>query len=274
MLLYSLILAVISINTNVNGGPTCSSMEPMCTFDGLSFSAIHHNGSFAATGPFYKCLSTQPDPAWFYLEISTAGDIHMKLEAAHDIDFIIYGPYSDKASAQGKCGTLGNPSDEVTDCSFLPTQIESVDIFNATVGEVYVMLITNYAKVTQDISLVSLSMSTGATDCAIVPTKNPTTVTSAPTAGQQDQAPTTPPVPTHEPTPRPTEVSILVQLKDKADNGSMYVGIGIGIGITCVFCICFGLVLYFAAIKPKISSHQYVQANVVSDTGTENLNLI
>eukprot|EP01083_Nonionella_stella_P046269 123866_1 len=197
MLLYSLILAVISINTNVNGGPTCSSMEPMCTFDGLSFSAVHHDGSFAATGPFYKCLSTQPDPAWFYLEISTAGDIHMKLEAAHDIDFIIYGPYSDKASAQGKCGTLGNPSDEVTDCSFLPTQIESVDIFNATVGEVYVMLITNYAKVTQDISLVSLSMSTGATDCAIVPTKNPTTVTSAPTA-----------LPSTVPTPTPTEATL------------------------------------------------------------------
>ena len=93
----------------------------------------------------------------------------MNLFAPQDIDFIIWGPFPDLATAQSQCGNLGNggAGSNVVDCSYSSTNNEFPDILGAQVGEVYVMLITNYANSVQDLTLTQVG-GTGATDCNIV----------------------------------------------------------------------------------------------------------
>lgn len=151
---------------NVN----CDEMEPICTDAGLSFTANSGvaNANVLDPGNNYGCLSSQPNPTWYYFEIATAGNIDMSLFAPSDIDFIIYGPFPDLAAAQAGCGTNGTAGGApIVDCSYSATNNETPSIPNAQVGEVYVMLITNYANTVQDVTL-SQTGGTGSTDCSIV----------------------------------------------------------------------------------------------------------
>lgn len=165
------------------GGTNCSNPEPICTQQGLSFSA-NANGQPASTvnpGNNYDCLLTTPNPSWFYLEISQAGDIIMSLSAPQDIDFIIYGPFPNLQTAINNCGSYTNIVPNIGDpflcgvfglcdaygCSYDPTANETPGIPNAQVGQVYIMLVTNYANTVQQITLTQTG-GTGATDCSIL----------------------------------------------------------------------------------------------------------
>jgi len=159
-----LLISVILLHTNVfsQGGSSCAQMEPICTDIGANFTA--GTGTTSQSGVNYGCLSTQPNPSWYYFEIGVSGNIDMNLYANSDIDYAIWGPFSSLAAAQGSCGSgLGSP----IDCSYSPTEDEYPSISGAVVGQVYVMLITNYASVVQDITLVKVGGS-GATNCSIV----------------------------------------------------------------------------------------------------------
>lgn len=160
-LLLLLILAVPFLGSAQ--GVNCADMDPICTDQGASFTA--NTGTTAEVGNDYGCLLTQPNPSWYYFEISNAGAIDMSLSAPSDIDFIIYGPYPNLAAAQGDCGTLD--ASDIVDCSYSASATEAPSIPNAQVGEVYIMLITNYANTIQNVSLTQTG-GTGATDCSVV----------------------------------------------------------------------------------------------------------
>ena len=157
-----LIFILIAPFFGMSQGVNCADMDPICTDVGASFTA--NTGTTAEAGNDYGCLGTQPNPSWYYFEVATNGNIDMSLTAPSDIDFIIWGPYADLTAAQANCGTLGG--NEV-DCSFSSTNNETPSIPGAIAGEVYIMLITNYANVTQNISLTQTG-GTGSTDCSIV----------------------------------------------------------------------------------------------------------
>jgi gliding motility-associated-like protein len=148
------------------GNEDCDQMEPICTDAGLSFTA--QTGVSIEPGNDYGCLFSQPNPTWYYFEIATAGDIDMNLFAPSDIDFIIWGPFTDLTEAVSYCGQMGvSPNAPEVDCSYSGTNNEFPVIPNTQVGEVYVMLITNYASVVQDVTLSQVG-GTGATDCDII----------------------------------------------------------------------------------------------------------
>ncbi|UKN02503.1 gliding motility-associated C-terminal domain-containing protein [Paracrocinitomix mangrovi] len=169
--LFSTLLVGASVSSIAQGNVACVDMEPICTDAGLNFTANAGGGNVLTTQPGnnYGCLGYSPNPTWYYLEISQSGAINMNLWAPQDIDFIIWGPFTDLATAQGQCGNLGNggAGQSVIDCSYSSTNNEFPDIPNAVVGEVYVMLITNYANSVQDLTLTQVG-GTGATDCSIV----------------------------------------------------------------------------------------------------------
>ncbi len=155
-------------------GPTsCLGMDPICTDDGLSFTATSNGGyaDFLDPGNNYACLFLTPNPTWYYLEIEDSGNIDMNLNAPQDIDYAIWGPFDDLDDAQGACGSLGqaptSANGSLIDCSFDPTEDEYPIIPNAQTGDVYVMLITNYASVVQDITLQQTG-GTGSTNCDIL----------------------------------------------------------------------------------------------------------
>jgi hypothetical protein len=177
-------LLLLSFSSFTQGGITCPEMAPICTDVGLNFTA-NSGGDEAGLldpGNDYDCLFGQPNPTWYYFQIATDGDIQMELAAAQDIDYAIWGPFTTLSVAQAACGSLGdqtppNPNNgDIVDCSFSTASIENPVITSAITGEVYVMLITNYAGVVQNITL-SQTGGTGSTDCNIV-TNPPCAITA------------------------------------------------------------------------------------------------
>jgi gliding motility-associated-like protein len=158
-------LSTLSLNAQTND--ECDEMEPICTDAGLSFTA--QTGVTIGPDPNdYGCLFSQPNPTWYYFEIATDGNIDMNLFAPSDIDFIIWGPFDDLAEAQSYCGQMGvNPNAPEVDCSYSGTNNEFPSIPAAVTGDVYVMLITNYASIVQDVTLTQVG-GTGSTDCTII----------------------------------------------------------------------------------------------------------
>jgi|GEM_PF-1374796 len=162
---FGLLISSLSIGQ----GTSCSDMEPICTDEGLDFVAQSTGEAASTIDPTndYGCLSSTPNPTWYFLEIEVDGDVDMSLSAPSDIDFIVYGPFTDLATAQGECGAMGSPTAPEVDCSYSSTNNETPSIPGAVAGEVYVMLITNYANSVQDVTL-SQTGGTGETDCSIV----------------------------------------------------------------------------------------------------------
>jgi hypothetical protein len=143
----------------------CSSMQPICSDSPISFLAASGgtDASVLEPGNNYGCLSTSPNPTWFYLEIDTAGTLQMGMTANSDIDFALWGPYSDLPTAQANCGTLPAP----IDCSYSTSGTEDAQTA-ANVGDVFVLLITNYADVTQPVDVSSGPLNTASTNCSAV----------------------------------------------------------------------------------------------------------
>jgi gliding motility-associated-like protein len=182
-LLFLLFIFFCQFVTSQSGGSTCSQMQPICTDAGVQFTANSgiDDAEVSDPGNDYGCLASQPNPNWYYIEVATAGDIIMELSASDDVDFIIWGPFNNLSAAQAACGSYSNILDDTGcnfvfgiptgcdayGCSFDPSNVETPGIPNAQVGQVYVMLITNFADVVQDITLTQTG-GTGATDCSIV----------------------------------------------------------------------------------------------------------
>lgn len=144
----------------------CSKMQPICADSPYSFIATQGGDDASTTEPGndYDCLSTSPNPTWFFLEIDTGGVMSFDITAADDIDFALWGPYTSLTNAKAACGSLPVP----IDCSYSSTNIEQANA-NVSAGDVFILLVTNYADVQQPITLNSSSANTASTDCTILP---------------------------------------------------------------------------------------------------------
>lgn len=159
-------------------GSSCAAAQPFCSNNTYQFPASTDTDSEA--GPEYGCLTTQPNPAWYYLQVGTSGNIDITLENTMDvdIDFICWGPFTNLASACSNltgsgswdgCGLFESyPCGNIVDCSYDPQSSEEVNIPNAVAGNFYMMLITNYSGDPTDI-IAYQSGGSGSTNCAIVP---------------------------------------------------------------------------------------------------------
>ena len=152
------------------GANLCDISEPLCASNEFSYPNTFNAGN-AEFGPDYGCLLSQPNPAWFYLFIDQSGDIVLQIEQSTvlggspdlDVDYIIYGPFSNSNSA---CNSELTGSSTI-DCSYLPDFVEVVNVPNAVAGEYYILLITNFSDDPGFISVTQTS-GTGATDCGIL----------------------------------------------------------------------------------------------------------
>lgn len=142
---------------------TCNMMEPICSGSPTVFTA-QADGSTAEPGPNYDCLATQPNPSWYYLEIDNPGLLSIDITASSDVDFAIWGPYTNLANAKAACGAYPLP----LDCSYSTSATEQANVAGTTNGQVYVLLVTNYASVTQIINIDQSSSAVATTNCAIV----------------------------------------------------------------------------------------------------------
>ena len=158
----------------------CADMDPFCADTNITFTA-QSNGPTAPAGNNYGCLGSQPNPTWYYLQIDQPGPLVFSLSAPSDIDFIIYGPFTDYNAAVAGCGNMGNggTGQNIVDCSYSGTNMETPEIgpnssggpTTGQTGEVYVVLITNYANSVQQVTFTqtnSGSAGAGSTECNIL----------------------------------------------------------------------------------------------------------
>lgn len=145
---------------------TCAQPNPICSGLPINFTA-NTGGAAASTvnpGNNYGCLFTSPNPSWYYLKIATGGNLIVDIAAGSDVDFALWGPFANLAAATGACNSYGAP----IDCSYSSSATEQVNATGTVAGQVYVLLVTNYANTVQNIS-VNNSGGTATTDCSIVP---------------------------------------------------------------------------------------------------------
>ncbi|MBP8157332.1 MAG: hypothetical protein KAX93_03055, partial [Flavobacterium sp.] len=168
---YLLLINLFTISTVFSQGADCASSAAFCAGgSGLTFQ--NSTGTTTETGINYECLGSQPNPAWFYMQISVAGNISFQISQATnggspiDVDYIVWGPF-----ASPVCGATNlNPTTSVS-CSFSAAAVENFTLPNAQVGEVYVVLLTNYSGQAGNITVTQTNANqsgAGATDCNIV----------------------------------------------------------------------------------------------------------
>lgn len=126
-------------------------------------------GPQAPTGPNYDCLGTQGNPTYFSVTIDQAGSIDFTLDntAGNDIDFILWGPFNGLSAASNACDSMGTGGvwGDVADCSYSISGQEQVTVANTQVGEVYILMVSNYENTPTNIFSTS-NIGTGSIACA------------------------------------------------------------------------------------------------------------
>ena len=149
-------------------GDICEHSLPFCTGTTYNFPLQTDNGS-AVSGPDYDCLGTQPNPVWYYLQVSDPGNIDIHIQSSpgqYDVDFICWGPFN-----HVECDANNLSGSYVVDCSYSSSYQEDCNIPSAQTGDYYVLLITNYSNSPTNVEF-SQTGGTGATDCSIVAPAN------------------------------------------------------------------------------------------------------
>ncbi|WP_430403815.1 T9SS type A sorting domain-containing protein [Fluviicola sp.] len=155
----------VSVAAPPAGNTTCTVQTPICSGSPINFTA-NTGGADASTvnpGNSYGCLFTSPNPSWYYLEIATPGTLTVDITAGSDVDFAIWGPFASVAAGNAACNSYAAPSD----CSYSSAAVEQVNIAGTVAGQVYVLLVTNYANTVQNIAVTNAG-GTATTNCAIV----------------------------------------------------------------------------------------------------------
>lgn len=140
----------------------CAAPAQFCPSNPVTIAAV--TGTTAQSGNDYGCLGSQPNPYWYYFTITENGSINLDLNAPSDVDFALWGPYNSTTQALNACGNYPEP----IDCSYSTAGLESIDVASGSAGKVYVLLVTNYANVSQNISL-SFDNPNSSGDCACTP---------------------------------------------------------------------------------------------------------
>lgn len=145
---------------------TCNNAAPFCTSTGVNFPAS--TTTSAPFGPNYGCLGSQPNPAWFFLNIATSGNLTILLTNSSnvDIDFAAWGPFATQAAMTA--AVCGGASGTPISCSFSAAANETVFLPNTVTGQWYMLLITNFSGQPTNISAATSPSSAGSTNCGIL----------------------------------------------------------------------------------------------------------
>ena len=175
------------ISDHLDRANHCLDAEPFCTSDVYTFPS--NNSGYSWSGPDYGCLGSSPTNKhsfWYYMRIGVAGNITIKMEAPFDIDFALWGPFSNETdpcptAAQtgmltSNCTSCPNntsnpnfyPSGNLHDCSFSAQAYEYAHVVNGQVGQYFILLITNYNGGSGNITFQKYA-GDGETDCGILP---------------------------------------------------------------------------------------------------------
>ncbi|MFC4739792.1 hypothetical protein ACFO3U_07260, partial [Flavobacterium ponti] len=173
-----LLITIFCLNFIYAQSPTCDTASAFCA--GGSTLTFANSTSVPSLGSI-GCLSTTPNPAWFYMTISQSGNLDFLLTQGsnapnynnQDVDFIVWGPFNSTNCTDLYDFPDGNTTipNNIVDCSYSGSATENVNIPNAIAGQVYMVLITNFSNQSGQITLTQTNLGqtgAGATDCNVV----------------------------------------------------------------------------------------------------------
>ncbi len=168
----------------------CIGAQAFCSEQAYTFP--NSTNTTAPVGPNYGCLSSAPNPIWYYMEVAQPGIIKLKIEqttqpngqgAPLDVDFAMWGPFD---SYENGCRAIMQGARPIQS-SYSPSTVEYVGIGtsggnnascggrdngqttppSAQAGEIYIILLTNYSADNGFISFNQIEGDGGA-NCEIV----------------------------------------------------------------------------------------------------------
>jgi len=145
----------------------CNNALPFCSSNIYTFPNAT-NIPNSSGGGIYGCLSTIPNPVWYYMQIQNSGTLTMQISQVStsgtgiDVDFVLWGPFT---NLPGSCGLLS--ASNIVDCSYSPDPIETATIPNAVAGEYYIIMITNFNGSPGTITFQQTG-GTGSSNCSLV----------------------------------------------------------------------------------------------------------
>ena len=172
----------------------CANSLPFCTSDLIEFEAASTSQTANEPGMDDGCIGSSYNPSFYHMRIHTAGEfvIHMEghdpsTNAERDIDFCMWGPYTEEEVASGyACTHLS--SNKIIDCCYSSHYTEdcflgyaenlhehntshgSINYHMPEVGEYYILMITNFSQQPCVINFTKDPESgPGETDCDILP---------------------------------------------------------------------------------------------------------
>ncbi|WP_298118688.1 T9SS type A sorting domain-containing protein [Flavobacterium sp.] len=146
----------------------CNQANSLCSALGVPFSNTVGAPSSGTAG----CLGTTPNPTWFYLPVSTAGNIGLMIQQSTDInfttnnldvDYAVYGPFTDPVTP---CGTGMPLVSSIVSCSYSAAPVEYPLIPNALPGQYYLIMVTNFSNGSGYIKITQTSGSSGTINCS------------------------------------------------------------------------------------------------------------
>lgn len=148
-------------------GNSCASASSFCTGTLYNF-PNNTNIPQLGGGGVYGCLTTTPNPVFYYMQIQNPGNISITINQVSntgspiDVDFALWGPFLSLSSA-----CTGISANNIVDCSYSTAATEIADIANAQAGQFYMLLITNYANQPGSISFQQTG-GNATTNCAVI----------------------------------------------------------------------------------------------------------
>ncbi|SKB59048.1 gliding motility-associated C-terminal domain-containing protein [Salegentibacter holothuriorum] len=177
LLLFLLFLVYGSVEVIFAQGEVCSQIEPFCAGDELVFENSNTANSAvteAEAGPYYGELLAQPYPSWYFLQIGQAGNLDFVISQTEnadgsgvelDVDYVVWGPFS---QGDDICDYNMLSEENLVSSSYSNKAVETLQLEAAEVGEIYVVIITNFRGDPGYIKLEQENINetgAGATDC-------------------------------------------------------------------------------------------------------------
>ena len=166
-IIYSFQLVASSI---CNLASNCIQANSLCNALGMPFNNSI-NTNVTEPGANYGCLSTHPNPTWFYLPVSQSGTINLMVQQNNninftglnqDVDYIVYGPFT---SPNTPCYSQLTPN-YIVSCSYSAAAIEYPIIPNALAGQYYLIMLTNFSNQPGFIKITELGTSSAQINCS------------------------------------------------------------------------------------------------------------
>lgn len=146
---------------------SCATADAFCAGNNYNYCNTINQPSLGSGG-IYGCLFSTPNPAFYYMNVANSGPIDITISQENaagvplDVDFVIWGPFATQAAM-----CTGLAVNNIVDCSYSTAAIEIANIANATAGQWYMMLITNFSNQPGVVNF-SQTGGTGTTNCNLI----------------------------------------------------------------------------------------------------------